>query len=50
MLFLVVAASANSISSDLVASYAPSQVAYIESAQVVCRQLPEDEHQAFASS
>ncbi len=38
MLFSVVAALANSTSSDLITSYAPSQVAYIESTQVVCRQ------------
>ncbi len=42
MLFSVMAASVNSTSSDLVASYATSQVVYIGPTQVVCRQLSED--------
>ncbi len=50
MLFFVVAVSANSTSSGLLAFYAPSQVVYIESIQFVCRQLSEGVHQVSASN
>ncbi len=49
MLFSVVAALENLISSGLLAFHAPFQVVYSESIQVVYHQLSEDVHQAFTS-